>query len=111
MKCLINRHFRMTLPMGGAKYFKYPRVVCADGFSVSVQGHSSAYCSPREDLAEKYSMVELGYPSQPDELIAEYSEDSDRPTDTVYGYVPVSVVSELIEKHGGIDEKKSGWLA
>lgn len=34
----------------------------------------------------------------------QYAEDEDRPTATVYGYVPVSVVEALIDKHGGIKE-------
>lgn len=45
--------------------------------------------------------VELGYPSMADDLLTEYAEDADRPTSTVYGYVPVSVVDALIAKHGG----------
>ena len=32
----------------------------------------------------------------------EYVEDYDNPTYTVYAYVPVEVVQEVIEKHGGI---------
>ena len=46
--------------------------------------------------------MELGYPSEPDELIKEYAEDWDDLTDTVYGYVPIEVVDKLLEKHGGI---------
>ena len=33
-----------------------------------------------------------------------YAEDRERPTDTVYGYVPVEIVERVIEKHGGIKE-------
>ena len=46
--------------------------------------------------------MELGYPSEPDELIEEYAEDWDDLTDTVYGYVPIEIVDKLLEKHGGI---------
>ncbi|MED5369002.1 MAG: hypothetical protein VX978_05865 [Pseudomonadota bacterium] len=39
------------------------QVVCADGFSMSVQAHNGAYCSPRIDNAESYDEVEVGFPS------------------------------------------------
>ena len=37
-----------------------------------------------------------------DELIIKYAEDPDEPTGTVYGYVPVDIVQQLMDKHGGI---------
>lgn len=76
-------------------------VICNDGFRVSIQGSKYAYCSPREDNSWYYN-VELGFPSESDELILEYAENIDSPTNTVYGYVPVQIVEELIEKHGGV---------
>ena len=79
-----------------------PAILCADGFSVSVQASKTHYCTPRIDGAETYETVELGFPSVEDSLIIDYAEDLDRPTDTVYGYVPVHIVCELVEKHGGI---------
>jgi len=77
-------------------------IVCADGFRMSVQGHESAYCAPRIDDAEKYTEVEIAYPSDVEELIMPWAEDARKPTETVYGYVPVSVVTNVIAKHGGI---------
>jgi hypothetical protein len=32
----------------------------------------------------------------------EYAEDPDNPTNTVYGFVPIELVEQLIENHGGI---------
>lgn len=87
----------------GSEYeLNRPRLVCADGFSVSVQASEYHYCWPRINGAEKYESVELGYPNLEDTLITDYAEDDDRLTDTVYGYVPVHIVCELVEKHGGI---------
>ena len=83
-----------------------PPLLCKDGYSVSIQGNSTAYCWPREDNCKKYEHVELGYPNQLDKLIMEYAEDTSIPTKTVYGYVPVTVVNKLIDKHGGFDKKK-----
>ena len=78
-----------------------PRIFCNDGFSISVQASKFHYCRPRLDGIQDYEAVELGYPSNEDELINDYAEDDDY-TKTVYGYVPIEVVEKLIEKHGGI---------
>lgn len=78
-----------------------PRLFCNDGFSISVQASKSHYCRPRLDGPQDYEAVELGYPSDEDELINDYAE-GDNYTKTVYGYVPIEVAERLIEKHGGI---------
>ena len=78
-----------------------PRLFCNDGFSISVQASSFHYCRPRLDGVQNYESVELGFPSKEDELINEYAEDEPY-TETVYGYVPIEIVEELINKHGGI---------
>ena len=85
-----------------------PRVLCNDGFSVSIQANEYVYCSPRLDVADHYDTVELGFPSEKDDLILPYAVEEDRPTETVYGWVPVEVVNELINKHGfkGVIEKR-----
>ena len=105
-----------------------PRIVCNDGYSVSVQASEHMYCEPRytqwqnedgwqvingdylwarstprdfeTDHFTPYESVELGYPSKADELINEYAEGDDY-TNTVYACVPVDIVEKLIEKHGG----------
>ena len=84
-----------------------PRVVCNDGFSISVQASRYHYCSPRADGEIEYAHVELGFPSMVEESILEYAEMPERPTETVYGYVPVSVVDAMLLKHGGINEPAS----
>jgi len=80
------------------------RVICADGFEMSVQAHFGAYCSPRIDNAEKYTSVEIGFPSKKEPMLMEYCDEPSTPLDTVYGYVPVQVVNMLLAKHGGIVE-------
>ena len=77
-------------------------IVCKDGFAMSVQANHTAYCSPRVNDAVKYTSVEVGYPSQPEPLLVEWAEDPKKPTNTVYGYVPVSRISLVCAKHGGI---------
>ena len=81
----------------------FPRVECADGFSMSVQGHNGAYSMPRDDFADFYAKVEVGFPSAREEALMPYIDggpDTD-PTQTVYGYVPVSIVEKIIAGHGG----------
>ena len=78
------------------------KVTCEDGFSISVQANRSAYSIPR-DNSGPWSTVECGYPSAiPGEALLEYAEDKDNPLDTVYGYVPITVVVAELESHGGI---------
>ena len=80
---------------------KNKKVVCADGFTMSVQANETAYCTPRIDGASSYSEVEIGFPNKVEPLILKYAEQPDRPTDTVYGYVPRDRVMLVVLKHGG----------
>ena len=79
-------------------------VVCADGFNMSVQAHDGAYCEPRLDGQRKYTLVEIGFPSAIEPLIMPWCEDDRIPPSSVYGYVPVDVVTNVIVKHGGMVE-------
>lgn len=79
-----------------------PRVVCADGYSISVQVGSGMYCIPRKYGVEHYDLVELGYPSAEDSMINDYAEEPYDLCNTVYAYVPVELVDGLMRKHGGI---------
>lgn len=76
------------------------RLECRDGFSMSVQGSKVTYSTPRENCFE-FTEMEVGFPSEYEELIAEYSEGYDY-TETVYPYVPVKLILKVIRKHGGI---------
>jgi hypothetical protein len=77
-------------------------IICKDGFAMSVQANEGAYCSPRIDNAPKYTKVEVGFPSHPEPLLLEWADDEDKPTNTVYGYVPAHRISLVCVKHGGI---------
>ena len=87
-----------------------PHVVCKDGFKMSVQAGQSLYSTPK-DVADEYEDAEVGFPSEEEKLLTTYAEDQDNLCDTVYGYVPCSVIDQVIEKHGGIDESKSKVFA
>ena len=77
------------------------RIQCADGFSLSVQASHGAYCSPRTNLGP-WDEVEVGFPSDVPTPIMNYAENPEAPTETVYGYVPIELVEELIAAHGGM---------
>ena len=82
-----------------------PRIVCEDGFSMSVQAGKEIYSFPRENVKSGcYEAVEIGYPNAKEELICEYAESGNY-TDTIYPYVPVEVVEKVIEKHGGMKKE------
>ena len=59
------------------------------------------YSEPRLDT-EWYGKVELGYPTAEDEELRDYAEDKRDLCGTVYGFVPVKLVDEVLAKHGGI---------
>lgn len=80
-----------------------PRVECYDGFSISIQASELHYCTPRtNEVGTVYETVELGYPSDYDDIILAFAEDEESPEDSVYPYVPVLLVDRLLKKHGGI---------
>lgn len=78
-----------------------PRIYCMDGTSLSVQASKLTYCNPREDIGP-YTQVEVGYPSRFFEELLDYAEEPSNPTKTVYGYVPINLVEEIVNKCGGI---------
>jgi len=83
-------------------------ITCKDGFKISIQASVNHYCTPLENGYDTlYTHVELGYPSERDNLIDEYVEDLSKDDEeidyinSVYPYVPSEVISLLIAKHGG----------
>ena len=94
---------------------RLPKIVCVDGFEMSVQVGYSLYSTPKK-VAKRYSEVEIGFPSEREPLIEEYVElgifDTAQGkgvdyTDTVYPYVPVKIVNKVLKKHGGIDMRET----
>jgi hypothetical protein len=125
----IDRHSRKM--SYDNQLFHCPRVWAKDGFSVSLQIHNGNYCSSENGYREfghTMEEVEFGFPSENEPLMHKYSEmyGHTKPqfneelnveyipfeeatfdiTDTV-GRIPVSVMEEVFEKHGGIDWEKT----
>ena len=103
----------MTIQQFIKETFKYdctfiqrPRIICNDGFNMSVQASYYHYCSPRETQDWYYSL-EIGYPSNEEPLINQYAEDAEDFINTVYGYVPIDIIEEVITNHGGINVEQT----
>lgn len=82
---------------------KNRRAICKDGFSLSVQADSTTYCSPRVNNADEYASVEVGFPSEHEPLLAPYQEMKGQDMrESVFGWVPTSVIGLVLIKHGGM---------
>ena len=81
------------------------KVICADGYRISIQASSAHRCTPKETNAVKYNSVEvLVY--EFDELLAEYIDDNNHSNNIggmhmIGSYVPSELVIKLLKKHGG----------
>ena len=109
----------VTYEDGSQYWTSGTKVVCADGYTISIQAgngcedkrypalsESVSYCTPRKVGEGPFSAVELGFPSEHDSLIEYYREgngfNDDPQTGCVFPYVPAEVVVELLKKHGGL---------
>ena len=78
-------------------------VVCNSGLSLSVVAGKYCYCEPESETGP-WGTVEVGYPSRVVKELLPYAETRKTPLNTVYGYVPVGLLDEIIAKNGGISE-------
>ncbi len=84
-----------------------PKIVCTDGFKMSIQGNEMTYSIPKK-VATEFQAMEIGFPSQQEDLIMEFIDRTEHdPTQSVYGYIPIDLIEKVIEKHGGIDESST----
>ena len=99
----LNKYFARNyemLPGSGEWVRNREAIKCVDGFSMSVQASKSHYCTPRDNFGP-YSKVEVGFPSERVEEFMPFAEDANSPTNTVYAWVPIEIVEQVIESHGG----------
>ena len=45
--------------------------------------------------------MEIGFPSDEEILLSDYKEGDNLDVRSVFGYVPVEVIIQIIKKHGG----------
>lgn len=93
----------ITITNNSKAYNFRPLIHCNDGFNMSVQASACHYCQPREDNIERYMSLEVGFISEEEDLIVNYAEDNSDLTGTVYSYVPVNIINDVIKKHKGIN--------
>lgn len=107
----------LEIPGGYRSRTPSPKIVCADGTTLSVQAGRNLYSTPRDDDAVFYSHVEVGFPSStPPNFWEEFAEEWATPTETVYAYIPVEHVIFFIAAHGGVDmsltkQAAQEWIA
>lgn len=80
-----------------------PRILCADGFSISVQANEYVACHPRNRVGP-YTSVECAMPNRlvPDLMPYILEEEGIDPLESVYRHVPVELVISMINEHGGM---------
>lgn len=96
----LNNYFSNPANKSG---FLFRPIVCKNGLKFSCQANAGAYCSPRVDKGP-WASVEIGFPNRKIDEIMQYAENSSEPTETVYGWVPVEVVEQIVENNGGLAE-------
>ena len=85
--------------------FFLPRIVCKDGFSISIQVHNGNYCASENGTRTfglDWKLVEWGFPSE-DIDAKKYNAESLPTTKSVGAYVEIGLIDELCEQHGGMD--------
>lgn len=108
MNIIPIKHFTQWMEEGRCKTLNHTNckaLILMDDTEVSIQASNFHYCSPRRDLPySEYEGFEIGFPSRIIPEIMELAEDSSNPTNTVYAYVPKSVIEEFIAKAGGVKD-------
>lgn len=85
-----------------------PRIYCMDGTSFSIQTGEYNYCTPRDNIGP-WTHVELGFPSKKFDCLTPYQDNSESDQEsTVFGFVPIELVRDMIDKCGGICYE---WMA
>lgn len=103
----IRDYLKATYQLSFAGEITRPHVICQDGFTMSVQASRSHYCIPRENLPDgNYKTCEVGFPSEEEELLMPYAETPRKPKKSVYGQVPVEIIDQVIQKHGGFYDNR-----
>jgi len=103
----------LEMPPGLDYQHLRPCIHCKDGTTLSVQASRTHYCVPRIGGTGPYNHVEVMPDVAPPETWAEYYDgDWEEGKTGVFGYIPVEIVENFINEHGGIDEDKTfrEWL-
>jgi len=88
---------------------KIKAISCKDGVSLSVQASRKHNCFPRTNKGP-YVSVEVGFPTiAPPQSWAPFCKgDFDKkPCDTVYFNVPLKMVADFVDTHGGVKAEEA----
>ena len=105
---VLTKHFTQWMQEGiparyEGKLQQTVRLMLANGVSLSIQASEYHYCTPRENVPySQYGEFEVGFPSAEIEALLPYAEYPERPTESVYGYVPLEVLEAYIGAVGGV---------
>ena len=82
------------------KNYLFEELKLNDGLRLSVQASDGHMCSPRKTIknGSEYEEVEVYSHGVYVNELSHFASESE----FVYGYVPVELMEELVEKHGGI---------
>lgn len=99
MNTLAKLQQHLATPIDNIKGYEYKQqatcVQCADGTTMSVQASKFHYCTPRDDHGP-YTQVEVWNCGSP-EAWSEYGTG-----EYPYAYIPIELVAEEIDRHGGM---------
>jgi len=96
----LSRRQRNKTTPGWTYLPQVPEIKCADGLTMSVQASETHYCTPRDNTGP-WTAVEVGFPSRRVRALMPYAETKSNPTGTVYAWVPIGIVAQVIAWHGG----------
>lgn len=98
----LQRALKVKRGEGKLPNTQIPRVICNDKTVISIQASEFHYCHPRNNNGP-WDEVEIGFPTCSMEGFEQYDDG----TGDVFSFVPIELVVELINKHGGIHHFKS----
>lgn len=85
-----------------------PRIICKDGFSISLQVNHSNYCDSEngyQRFGYEWKTIEFGFPSEEEELLEEFADNEE--VCISVGRITIELAEEVLAKHGGIDLDKT----
>ena len=85
-------------------YFSVPKIICMDGFDISIQINNGNYCESDNGyrkLGKTWIKAEWGFPSEEEPLLLNDAEDGQ--TLESVGSSTIELLQQVIDKHGGIN--------
>jgi hypothetical protein len=88
--------------------FFVPRIVCKDGWAISLQVHHGNYCSTENGYRKfgySFDRVEWGFPTSHEPALMDSADGlgEDEDTTGTVGSIEVDKIQAILDTHGGID--------